>query len=247
MDLLDLLKLMFRRWYVTAPVIALTLGTALAIGAQIRPEYRTTVAVLLVPPTVTDAAPAPDSSPQQGNPWLRIGHNAMAQAVQIAASTHDARTRVAAAGGDPGYEIGVVPRSSILTVDIAAGTPDRATTTVAAVTRLLTDEVAHQQAQYRPAAGEQITTRVLDPGHEITPSRSNVLRLQIVVLSIGLLVAAGSAVLYDAVARRRTSDLRRPAGRQPAEPAPDVDRVETAPEAGRGEVDPGYATTGARR
>jgi hypothetical protein len=210
MDLLDLLKLMFRRWYVSAPIVVGTLGAAFAFGLAIQPEYKTGAAILLVPPTTATAPPAPNTTPRPGNPWLRIGENAMAQAVQISVSAHDARMKVAAAGGDPDYEVGLVPRSSILTVAVTADTEASARTTVEAVTQLIHDEVAGQQAEYRPNPGEQITTQVLDPGLNIVQSRSNVLRAQVVIVAIGLLLAAVAAVGYDAVLRRRaTARLRR--------------------------------------
>ncbi|MEO3741904.1 hypothetical protein [Plantactinospora sp. B5E13] len=205
MDLLDLLKLMFRRWYVSAPIVVGTLGAAFAFGLAIQPEYKTEVAILLVPPTTAQAPPAPNATPQPGNPWLRIGENAMAQAVQISISSHDARMKVATAGGDPDYEVGLVTRSSILTVAVTAATEQSARATVTAVTQLLTDEVAGKQAEYRPKPGEQITTQVLDPGLNIVPSRSNVLRAQVVIAAIGLLLAAVAAVVYDAVLRRRAA------------------------------------------
>ncbi|GAB3152451.1 hypothetical protein GCM10027290_43130 [Micromonospora sonneratiae] len=217
MDLLDLLKLMFRRWYVTAPVVILTLGAALALGTSIQPEYKTEAAVLLVPPTTAPVVQAPNATPQPGNPWLRVGENAMAQAVQISVSAHDARQKIVAAGGDPGYEIGLVNRSSILTIEVTAPSRATALATVTAVTKLIEETVAGQQAQYHPRAGEQITIEVLDPGLNIVPSRSNVLRAQIVVAVIGVLLAAASAVTYDAIQRRRSSakqhDQRR--GRTP--------------------------------
>ncbi|MGI5147815.1 hypothetical protein ACQEVC_15800 [Plantactinospora sp. CA-294935] len=205
MDLLDLLKLMFRRWYVSAPIVVVTLGAALGFGLAIQPEYKTEVAILLVPPTTSAAAPEPNATPRPGNPWLRIGENAMAQAVQISTSAHDARSRIAAAGGDPDYEVGLVTRSSILTVAVTATSQESARKTVEAVTRLIHDEVAGQQAPYRPNPGEQITTEVLDPGLNIVQSRSNVLRAQVVITAIGILLAAVGAVVYDAVARRRAS------------------------------------------
>ncbi|BCJ66782.1 hypothetical protein [Polymorphospora rubra] len=212
MDLLDLLRLMVRRWYVAAPVVVLTLGAALVVGSSIQPEYKTSAAVLLVPPTTNPPAPAPNASPQPGNPWLKVGEVAMAQAVQISVSAADARQKVQAAGGDPGYEIGLVNRSSIVTVDVTATTHEAALATVIAVTKLISDEVSESQEAYKPKAGEEITTEILDPGTEITPSRSNVLRAQIVVVAIGLLFTAVAAVVYDAIQRRRT--VARAASRQ---------------------------------
>ncbi|MDG4828830.1 hypothetical protein O7627_05860 [Solwaraspora sp. WMMD1047] len=205
MDFLDLIRLMFRRWYVTLPVVVVTLGAAYAVGSAIQPEYKTSVAIVLVPPTVAVAAPAPGESPQPANPWLRVGESAMAQAVQISTSAHDARSRVAAAGGDPGYQVELVQRSSILTVEVAAATREQALVTVEATTRLINDEVARQQAPYGSRGGEQITTQVLDAGLNITPSRSNVLRVQITMVCLGLLLAAGAAVGWDAMTRRRAA------------------------------------------
>ncbi|MFY1672966.1 hypothetical protein ACN27G_23890 [Plantactinospora sp. WMMB334] len=242
MDLLDLLKLMFRRWYVSAPIVVVTLGAALAFGVAIQPEYKTEVAILLVPPTTT-AAPEPDAAPRPGNPWLRIGENAMAQAVQISTSAHDARTRIAAAGGDPDYEVGLVTRSSILTVAVTAASEESARKTVEAVTQLIHDDVAGRQAPYQPNPGEQITTEVLDPGLNIVPSRSNVLRAQVVIVAIGMLLAAVAAVVHDALVRRRASaqlgrrrDARTPmawnAGQAPVRtprPAPAVTPAPVSP------------------
>jgi len=203
MDLLDLIKLVIKRWYVAVPFVIVTLVAAVALGSSIQPEYKTAATVILVPPTTQQAPPANGATPAPGNPWLRIGETAMAQAVQIAVSSGEAREKVTAAGGDPGYEISLVTRSSIMTVEISSTSPAKALATVEAVTKLISDEVVNQQAKYKPKAGEAITTQVLDAGLNVTPSRSNVLRAQIVVLAIGLLITAAAVVAYDAIARRR--------------------------------------------
>ncbi|MEV0715222.1 hypothetical protein [Asanoa sp. NPDC050611] len=203
MDLLDLLKLVFRRWYVAVPIVIVTLAAAVALGSAIQPEYKTAATVMLVPPTTSAAAPVNGATPAPGNPWLRIGEVQMAQAVQISASSSESRQKVVAAGGDDAYEITLVTRSSIMTVEVSSETSAKALATVEAATKLINDEVVAQQAKYKPKAGESITTQVLDPGLNVTPSRSNVLRAQIVVLAIGLLLMAGAVVAYDAIARRR--------------------------------------------
>ena len=65
----------------------------------------------------------------------------------------------------------------------------------------------------------------IDPGLNITQSRSNVLRAQIVVVVVGLLCGAALAVLFDAIARRRAANRQgsrrreRPAVVWPAGPA----------------------------
>jgi hypothetical protein len=127
----------------------------------------------------------------------------MAQAVQIAVSSHDSRTKIQTGGGDPAYEVRLVTRSSILTVDVRATSSAAALATVTGVTQLIKDTVAGQQAPYKPRPAELISTQVLDPGLNVTQSRSNILRLQIVVGAIGLLLAGAAAVGYDAIVRRR--------------------------------------------
>lgn len=205
MDLLDLLKLMVRRWYVAVPILVVALGGALLVGSSIEPEYKTSAAILLVPPTTQPAAPAPSAAPAPGNPWLQVGEASMAQAIKISVTTREARDKVVTAGGDQAYEVDLVTRSSILTIDVTTTTPERASTTVHAVIELVRAEVAARQAQYKPRPGEEITTQVLDPGDNVQPSRSNVLRAQIVVGAIGLLLAAAGAVGFDAVQHRRAA------------------------------------------
>ncbi len=158
MDLLDLLKLMVRRWYVTVPVLLGALVAALVVGGAMPPEYKTTSAVLLVPPTITPA-PGGDRDREPGNPWLRIGEAPMAQAVQISLSSHDARQKVADQGGDPSYELKLVSRNAILTVEVTSDSEERALTTVTAVTNLINDEVVARQAEYRAAPASRSPPR----------------------------------------------------------------------------------------
>ncbi|MFC7545816.1 hypothetical protein [Plantactinospora sp. GCM10030261] len=212
MDLIDLLKLMARRWWVTVPVLIATVAGGIVVGQHVRPEYKTSASVVLVPPTTEVAAPAPGASPRPGNPWLRVGTVEMAQAIQIVASSGRARAAVVAAGGEARYEVTVLTRSSILTIDVTGTGPDRARASAAAVTRLIGDEVANRQAAYQPRPGEQITTDVLDPGLDVRQSRSNVLRAQIVLLALGLLVATTVAVVADAIIRRMARRRVRSAG-----------------------------------
>ncbi|ASW56429.1 hypothetical protein [Plantactinospora sp. KBS50] len=228
MDLLDLLRLMLRRWYVTVPVLLLTLAGAVVVGQRIDPEYKTSAAIVLIPPTTPAPEPERGTAPRPGNPWLAIGGDQMAQAVQISVSARPAQERVVRAGGQAGYKVSVVARTSILSVDVTASSRSRALATVTTVTRLIGEEVAARQAEYRPRAGEQITTKVLDAGLDIGQSRSNVLRAQLVLLVLGLLAAAAGAAVLDAVLRHRSARrTRRPRAQDDAVPATRA-RVEPA-------------------
>lgn len=246
MDLLDLLKLMVRRWYVTAPVLLGALAAALVVGGAMPPEYKTTSAVLMVPPTVAPV-PGGDRDRAPGNPWLRVGEAPMAQAVQIALSSHEFRQKVAAQGGDPSYEMKVLNRSAILTVDVTTDSEAKSLATVTAVNQLIRDEVEARQAGYPGRPGEQITTEVLDSGLNITNSRSSILRVQIVTVALGFLIAAVLAALVDVISRlitrRRGTErhLARAAGQAPIAPRSHEDapeQLEPVPASGRATLTP---------
>lgn len=205
MDLLDLMRLMVRRWYVAVPIVVVAAIAALVVGSSTKPEYQAEVSIVLVPPK-TEAPETPDGkAPAPRNPWLQIGTTSMAQAIQIAVSSGEARAAVAAAGGDGGgYEAGVVSRTAIVSVEVATTSEAATRATVKAVSDFIAQEVAARQAPHKPKAGEEITTEILDDGGSIAVSKSNVIRAQVVVGVLGFLLAAAGAVVVDAILRRRT-------------------------------------------
>ena len=153
MDLLDLLKLMVRRWYVTVPVLLGALAAALVVGGAMPPEYKTTSAVLRA--ATVALVPGGDRDRAPGNPWLRVGEAPWPQAVQISALL----ARVPAEGGRAGRRPVVRDEGAQPQRD-----PDRRrdqrqrgrspSATVTAVNQLIRDEVEASQAGYpgRPAS-----------------------------------------------------------------------------------------------
>lgn len=204
MDLLDLMRLMVRRWYVAVPIVVFAAIGALVVGNSTKPEYQAEVSIVLVPPKA-EAPEAPEGkAPPPRNPWLQIGTTSMAQAIQIAVSSGEARTAITAAGGDGGgYEAGVVSRTAIVSVEVATSSEATTRATVKAVSDFVAKEVAARQAPHNPKPGEEITTEILDDGSSVSVSKSNVLRAQVVVAVLGFLLAAAGSVIVDAVLRRR--------------------------------------------
>jgi hypothetical protein len=204
MDLLDLMRLMVRRWYVAVPIVVFAAIGALVVGNSTKPEYQAEVSIVLVPPKTEPAEAQEGKAPPPRNPWLQIGTTAMAQAIQIAVSSGEARAAVTAAGGDGGgYEAGVVTRTAIVSVEVATSSEAATRATVKAVSDFVAQEVAARQAPHKPRPGEEITTEILDDGSSVGISKSNVLRAQVVVGVLGFLMAAAFSVIVDAVLRRR--------------------------------------------
>lgn len=210
----DIITVMWRRWYVVLPLLLVVLGGTLSASAFIEPEYTSTASVLLVPPADRPEAPKPG---EKANPWLDIGPVAMAEAVSIAVQNKSSRDSVAAEGSAAPYEVGVLPRSSIVLIEVSASSPAQVRQTARRVIALIESEVARQQAPYQPKPTHQITTQVLDPGDNLATSLTGLRRGQAMILFAGLLLTAGIALAVDALLRRPR--LRDPLASHPAPPA----------------------------
>ncbi|MGH3716723.1 MAG: hypothetical protein ACRDT4_25180 [Micromonosporaceae bacterium] len=212
MDMWDIVRVMWRRWYVVVPLLLVVMGTTLSAGAFIHPEYTSTASVLLVPPADRPESLKPG---EKGNPWLDVGPVAMAEAVSIAVQSKSSRDTVAADGVEALYEVGVLPRSSIVLIEVSATSPQQARAGATRVIALIEDEVDRRQAPYQPKPTHQISTQVLDPGDNVVASQTGLRRGQAMILFAGMLLTAGLAIAVDAVLRRQ-----RPRDRQPVRPAP---------------------------
>lgn len=224
MDLWDVIKVMWRRWYVAVPLLLVVLAATLGAGTVLKPEYTSTASVLLVPPAERpEEAVDPDD---EGNPWIQVGPVAMAEAVSIAVQSKANQDRLAAKGIEAEYQVGVLVRSSIVQVDVAASSPAQVRSAATEVIKLITDEVARRQAPYQSKADQLISTQMLDPGDNVVATRTGIRRGQAMILFAGLLLTAALAVGTDAVLRRRTGGRRPDAG---GAPAPSDDATVTLP------------------
>ncbi|MEV0727396.1 Wzz/FepE/Etk N-terminal domain-containing protein [Polymorphospora sp. NPDC050346] len=234
MDLFEILLVAVRRWYVSVPAVLVAILTAVAVGFVMQPEYKASATVLLIPPTVNpnDRRPTPASAtPVERNPWLSLGEVGMAQAVQVSLTAPQARQRVEAAGGVPDYEVGHTVRTGLLTIDVAAPTPEQVAVTVDTVTALIAEEVVERQRDYDPGPGEAIGTQLLDSGAGVVTSRFHILRTQLIVGAVGMVLATVFVVSFHAIARRPSRSRR--------------EQLASASRSGTGSV--GVASVGASR
>jgi len=196
MDLRDLFKILWRRWYLLAPVLVLTaIGTAAVVASQ-RPLYTVQASIILMPPTNPLATARP-------NPLVEVGVHAMAQSVKATATSKHGRQRIADAGYAPVYNLLVQAQSPVIDVAYTDPSAAHAQAAVAQVMRLIADEVAAAQAPYNPAPGHAITTRVLNPQGTVTPSTAHIKRKAIVFAGFGVLAGAALTVLVDGHLVRR--------------------------------------------
>lgn len=67
MDFADVAKLLWRRWYLTAPLLLLTVVAMVWMALVVKPDYKASGNVTLIPPT--EATQAAIGTTQEVNPW----------------------------------------------------------------------------------------------------------------------------------------------------------------------------------
>jgi capsular polysaccharide biosynthesis protein len=220
-DLWDLAKLMWRRWYVMAPMLLLTIGATTWAVATLKPDYTSTGTIILTPPP--DKTPLSTAELSSTNTWVEQGEDVMAGAVAISVQTKATREEIASHGLPDSYEVIAESRSNILTVTATAPTPELAQQTVQRVQRQIADEVVQMQAPFHPKVGRAIGTLVLDKGDTIEVVTSKIKRAAVVIIGVGVLLTAAVTVLADLWLRRRAARKPREAQEstvdEPAEPA----------------------------
>jgi capsular polysaccharide biosynthesis protein len=216
MDLWELLKIMGRRWYVTLPVLAVTALVAVTLPPTIDPEYRASGTMILVGPQGTAA---------DQNPFVTAGLGTNAEAAAIVAQSPNSKALVDEQ--DLSTEYTVEADGPVVVITATGETPSVAVETVTFVEQLLDDQLADLQTQ--AAVPETALLRVVPLIPEViaTPVYQQRLRVTILTVVIGVLVATLLAMAVEGLSRRRTRERRRERGPS-SEPRPD-DQGDLAP------------------
>lgn len=215
MDFWDVAKLMWRRWYVTVPMLLATVVAAGWIGTSVQPDYQVTGHIAMIGSTV----PQPEEEADQGvvNPWST---EALAEAAAIRLSGKSLADQLRAEGYQGEWSLSVTGRQPWLELQVVAPSPEQAMATEDQLTEIIAEEVQTRQEDYGIPSGEQITTLSYDAGETIETVTGKLRRALVVVVGIGLIVTMGTVIAYDAIARRVQRSRSGPAaGPPPAGPA----------------------------
>ncbi|WP_328414039.1 hypothetical protein OG470_18890 [Micromonospora sp. NBC_00389] len=206
MDLWDLTRLLFRRWYIALPILLTSLLTAALVGQSVKPDYRSTGNVVVIPapgPPTSTATPAPGEKTPPKNPWADLGLEALGNAAILKVLDQKALKSLADAGLSDSITVQMTPRTPILYVEAVGTSPAQATATVREVIRLLIAEVAEQQRRFDVLPQDTITTLTLTDGADVAAVTSKAKRVLIVIVGLGLLITAGGTIGLDVLLRRR--------------------------------------------
>lgn len=203
MDLWDLTKLLYRRWFIAVPILFVCMA-AIGLAVQdISPDYSATGHLQMIPAPGSTKPEDPKANRRPVNPWLELDYDALGNAAML--KVVDARWLSQLADRGLTDKVTVVLDGSTATyvIDAIGTSPQQATATVREVIRGLQQEIASKQSQYGALPEDTITTLVLNDGGSTKVIRSKVTRVLLVATGIALLVTVAATVGADTWLRRR--------------------------------------------
>lgn len=206
MDVWSLTRAALRRWYVLLPALLVTGLLVASAGRSVAPEYETTGAALLVQPSIVTGP---------NNPYAA---SSGPEVLRIIVSGSSVRSRLAAQGMDPSYELAVTNRTPIFNVRVRSGDRERALATGEAVIDALRQELAYGQQQSGIPEEAMATIQVIDAPDAVSTVGGGATRVKAVVAFLGLAASVALAVTFDDVLlllsrrRPRTTGHSRPGG-----------------------------------
>lgn len=198
MDLWDILKLMFRRWYVSVPLLLASLAATLSIGMTSRPDYVVTSHLTLLPPTAK-----PDTASGRGvNPW---NVDSLMGAIVTRLNSKSRHDALEAEGLSPHWVANTnMQFREQLVVEVTADSSERARATTQRLHAIAMEEVVRQQERYDLRPGEEITAIPFDQGENVVTVYKKIYRTMMAVGGAGIVVTTGLVIALDAVLRWRS-------------------------------------------
>ncbi|GAB7043502.1 MULTISPECIES: YveK family protein [Catenuloplanes] len=199
MDFADVAKLLWRRWYLTAPLLLLTVIAMVWMALVVKPDYKAIGNVTLIPPTVSTQAAI--GTTQEVNPWEP---SALAEATLIRLQSKALADSLAAQGFQGEWTVTTLDTNApIISIEVVSPTERQARDALSALITVVREEVATKQEAYRLQDGEKITTLPLENSDSVEKVTTKLKRALVVVFGVGLILTIGVAVSVDAVLRRR--------------------------------------------
>jgi capsular polysaccharide biosynthesis protein len=203
LDFWDLTKLLYRRWYLTLPMLLLTGAASVWTLVGVKPNYIATTYIQLVGPVIQPTEPGQQSADQR-NPWLQQGLNALANAAVVTVQDYSVIQALHGAGYSDTFKAELNSGAPLVTFEITGSSPAQATATANEIVARFQRSVADLQTASGARPSDLVTAKRLDLGTNIQESNARVKRAVVAVGGVGLLLTIGLTVGVDAVLRRRS-------------------------------------------
>jgi hypothetical protein len=202
MDLWDLTRLLFRRWYIAVPMLLVSVATVIFAAQTVHPDYSSKGHILLIPaPGVSPDDKDAKSRPP--NPWRNLGLDALGNATILKVTDQQSLMGLKAQGLTDSVTVLMDNRSPLLVIEAIGRNAKQATATVRKLQSEIVADVEAEQTRYGVVRQDMITTLALTDGSDVTVVTSKVKRVLIVAAGLGLLLTAGGTISVDAIMRRR--------------------------------------------
>jgi hypothetical protein len=191
--------------------------------------------VQLIPPkaSLTDN-PVSASLRSLRNPWNQLGTYTLGQAAVYATQDQGFLDSLKASHHTENFTLTMTQPNPIVTVEVVAPTRANAQETTELIITRFRNFVQSLQKQAGAQDSDVIVTQRLDQGQNLVASRGKVKRALAALAAAGLLVMAGGALGFDALARRRSRRRQEgqetPAAANGTEPKPHAEPNDLAGE-----------------
>lgn len=203
MDLVDLARIVLRRWYVAAGVLLVGLIVALVLSSSVSPKYLVEAqSILITGQSTTDAA---DEGP--ANPYLAFSGSLFTtlSAVTRTVDGQEYREQLDADGTSRDFLFTTSQEAPVIITESTASTPEEALELSEEVQGALAETLAALQSAEGVPDAEQIGIRVLTTSRPVQEmgDRNRVL---FGVLGVTIAAAVGAAVLAESLLQSRRRD-----------------------------------------
>jgi Chain length determinant protein len=202
MDLWDVAKVMWRRRWVAAPLLLLSVVAAIFALLTVPPDYTAKGQIAVLPPSQATGGARPGETALV-NPYTP---DTLAEFVAISLNRPEVKRQMLAAGYSVDYEV-TMKGFGLTVIDILVNAKSSAlvTSTLHRLIEMIQAEFLRHQINLKPL--ESITTNVIDEGEEIKIVRTVGKRTLIVIVGVGLLVTIAVSLWVDSLIRRRSLRL----------------------------------------
>lgn len=205
MDLLDSFRILLRRWWLTLPLLAITL-TGLVAGVVMVPwKYKSEATVVLLSSRL-------QAKQTGGNPWLAFDSSLTVTAEVLGREIMDGRTADALRrqGNTAGYKVGIAADSTgpVLVVEVEGPNREVTQNTLNAVLKLIPARLDDIQNQGAVVSYARIRPDTVSASSRPQLVVKDKIRTLLMGLFAGLVVTIGVPLFAESLAvRRRRSGL----------------------------------------
>ena len=221
MDLWGLTIAVLRRWYVTLPLLAISMTTALWVGQRVQAEYEVIGSVMLVAPPQTNPNPFADD------------HAAEILGIRVGSSS--TREEMLGDGFSDEYELDFERGSPIMSMRVISSSEALTVATAQEIVARLDEALREGQTGRQVPSASRVTMDVVDAPDAAEPVISGRLRLTAVIAVAGGILSLACALLADVFLLRRRERAARVAaassGAPPEAPSAAKEQPSAPPDA----------------